>query len=117
MTDISRERKKELKLEYRQRKPDMGILSVTCTPTGEKFYGICGDYQAEVNSNMAKLSGGMHPSDKLLALYTKYGKEAFVWQLSERLDYIDGRDDYRDDLVTLLQLILEEDSNAGVIKK
>ena len=117
MSDISAERKKELKRAYAERKPDMGVFCIRCDATNDHFLGICHDYTADVNSHFARLGSFLHPSKDLLALYRTYGRNAFTASLSERLDYIDGQNDYTEELKILLLLKLEENPNAKELSR
>ena len=54
MTDM--QRKKQLLGEYKNRKPEMGIISFRCAATEETFLYISKDTKADINSNRFKLS-------------------------------------------------------------
>lgn len=54
------QRKKELIEEWKNRRPEMGVISFRCKATGETFLGISKDTKADFNSNSFKLSTGKH---------------------------------------------------------
>jgi hypothetical protein len=49
-------RKKELLESYKNRHPEMGVISYCCKETGEIFLGISKDTKADFNSTNMKLS-------------------------------------------------------------
>ena len=49
-------RKKELLNEWKNRRPEMGLIAITCKSTGEMFVGISTDTQFAFNSHRSKLS-------------------------------------------------------------
>ena len=51
-------KKKELLQQWKNRRPEMGVISFRCKKTGESFLGISKDTKADFNSNRFKLSGG-----------------------------------------------------------
>lgn len=51
-------RKKELLQQWKNRRPEMGVISFRCKKTGESFLGISKDTKADFNSNRFQLSGG-----------------------------------------------------------
>ena len=48
-------RKKELMEAYKNRRPEMGVVSVRCLATGESFLGTSSDTRATMNGIQAKL--------------------------------------------------------------
>lgn len=51
-------RKKELMEAYKNRRPEMGVVSVRCLATGESFLGTSSDTRATMNGIRVKLNGG-----------------------------------------------------------
>ncbi|MGB8454615.1 MAG: GIY-YIG nuclease family protein [Anaerocolumna sp.] len=81
-------RKRELLEEYKNRRPEMGVISYRCKTTGESFLGISKDTRADFNSTSAKLAANYHPNKRLLELWNQYNEEGFeadpkartIWQ-------------------------------------
>ena len=87
-------RKKELLEEWRNRHPEMGVISFKCKETNESFLEISKDIKATFNSNIFQLSVGMHPNKRLAELWNKYGKEGFELLVLKILKYENPTDDY-----------------------
>ena len=54
-------RKKQLLEEYKNRRPEMGVIALTCRQTGESFLGASKNTQADFNSLCFKLSARGFP--------------------------------------------------------
>ena len=67
------DRRKELRDAYKSRRPDMGVVELRCTATGQRFLGITRDAAKELNSLRAKLNGGGHPNRPLQQLWSEHG--------------------------------------------
>ena len=44
------DRRKELRDAYKSRRPDMGVVELRCTATGQRFLGITRDAAKELTS-------------------------------------------------------------------
>lgn len=75
--NMDTERKKQLMMEYKNRRPEMGVISLKCKATGEAFLGTSEDTRTAFNSISARLSGLSHPNKRLQELWNKYGAEGF----------------------------------------
>ncbi len=71
MMDIKR--KKELLESYKNRHPEMGVISYCCKKTGQVFLGISKDTKTAFNSINTKLAANWHPNKQLQELWNKYG--------------------------------------------
>lgn len=109
---MNTERKKELLQAYRDRRPEMGVISVRCNPTGNVFLGISRDTRADYNSILAKLRMNGHPNKTLQALWNTHGEEAFTLSLLAELDYDDPHEDHTRKLEALRQDCLDRDPAA-----
>ena len=107
------QRKKELSNAYKNRRPEMGVLSFRCVPTGEAFLLAAADLPAKINRVRFQLSAGNCPNQKLQALWKQYGEENFEIQTVKRLEYKDPAEDHAEELDILLELCLLEDPNAS----
>lgn len=110
-------RKKELLEEYKNRRPEMGVISFRCTATGESFLGISQDIRADFNSNRAKLSMNYHPNGCLQALWNQYGEGAFELTVLKTLEYDDPRENQEPKLEKLREKCLRENPRAERIWK
>jgi len=105
-------RKKQLIEAYKNRKPEMGIISFHCAATKETFLGISKDTKADFNGNCFKLNANWHPNKALQALWNKYGENNFELSVVEVLSYEDPKADHTEKLEKLMIQCLESNSNA-----
>lgn len=104
--------KQELKQDYKNRKPEMGIISFYCRNTGESFLGISKDTRIGFNSSKFQLSNKMHTNKKLQSLYDQYGEQGFDYQVVSVLK-VDETSEHQDqDLKELLEICLMEIPNS-----
>ncbi len=105
------ERKKQLIEDYKNRKPEMGVLAVLCKETGESFLEISKDTRAGVNAMKARITTS-HPNKHFRELVEKYGPDGFEISVLEVLDYEDPTEDQTADLKALRELCLTRDEKA-----
>lgn len=110
MMDIKR--KKELLEAYKNRHPEMGVISYRCMETGEVFLGISKDTKSGFNSNNMKLSANWHPNKRLQELWNKYGSEGFELAVIKVLKYDDPHADHTAKLESLREQCLAANPNA-----
>lgn len=65
--------KKELVNDWKNRHPEMGVISFHCKLTEETFWDISKDTNADYNSNCFKLQAGIHPNKQMQKLWNEYG--------------------------------------------
>lgn len=70
-------RKKQLLQEYKNRRPEMGVISLRRKTTGESFLGISRKTRADFNGIQCRLDGNTHPNKHLQALWNAYGMRDF----------------------------------------
>lgn len=109
---MDREQKKALTEEWKNRRPEMGVISLCCKETGETFLGVSGDTRAGFNSVRAKLNGGIHPNKRLMELWKQYGEAGFVFSVAAVLEYEDPQEDHTEELEILRELCLAENPKA-----
>lgn len=109
---MDKERRKALAAEWKERRPEMGVISLRCRETGETFLGTAKDTKAGLNSARAKLSGGVHPNKRLMELWKQYGEAGFEFSVAAVLEYEDPQEDHTEELETLRELCLAEDARA-----
>lgn len=113
MMDIMK--KKQLLEEYKNRMPEMGVISLRCKDTGEAFLGISKDTKADFNSNRFKLLSDGHPNKVMQELWNKYGADSFECSVLKILKYEDPREDHTAELETLREKCMEADPRAKKI--
>ena len=99
-------RKKQLLLKYKYRKPEIGIIYFKCISTEDIFIGASKDTKAGINSNSFKLGGKMHPNDILQKIWNDYGRDNFEIGVLEVLPY-DEKDKDKDDYTEELEALCE----------
>ena len=111
------QRKKELKAQYLETRPQMGVLCFTCKATGERFLLASRNVQTDITSVTFKLNSGYHPNRHLLELWKQFGEEGFETSLVEELEYREGEADYMEELRALRDLCIERDPHALLLWK
>ena len=91
---------------------EMGIISISCKPTGDLFLGISKDTRAELNSKRFKLSMKLHYNNQLQELWDKYGENEFEYSVVEILKCENPEDDQTNKLLELLECCIIEMPNA-----
>lgn len=76
---MNEKRRKELISEWKNRRPEMGLISITCKATGEMFTDISTDTKFVFNRHRFQLSAGLHPNKELQDLWERYGEEEFEY--------------------------------------
>ncbi|MDF2892391.1 MAG: nuclease family protein [Clostridia bacterium] len=94
-------RKKELLEAYKNRRPEMGVISYRCKETDEVFLGISKDTKADFNSINVRLETNWHNNKQLQELWNKYGLEGFELSVIKVLKYDDPMEDQTDKLESL----------------
>jgi len=105
-------RKRELLEIYKNRHPEMGVISYHCRETDEVFLGISRDTQSDFNSTNMKLGANWHPNKRLQELWNKYGLEVFELSVIKVLKYDDPHEDHTAKLESLRDQCLATDPNA-----
>ncbi len=105
-------RKKQLLEEYKNRRPEMGVISYRCLATNESFLGISKDTKADFNSISAKLAANYHPNQRLQELWNHYGMEGFELSVVESLKYESPADDHTVELEALREQYLAHNKQA-----
>ncbi len=103
------DRKKELKLQYKLRKPDMGIFVIRNDINRKCHLQTSGDLRAGINGAKVRLEGGSHPVRELQKEWNEFGGGHFTIEVLEHLTYDtdETKTDYSEEL-ELLKMIWEE---------
>lgn len=114
---MNENRKKQLLLKYKYRKPEMGIIYFKCILTEDIFTDISNDTKANINSNIFKLKGNLHPNYTLQRLWNEYKEDGFEVGVYEVLPYDEkdkdkDKDDYTKELNALYERVLRKLPNA-----
>lgn len=112
---MDKNRKKQLKEAYKFRKPDMGIIALKCTSTGELFLDTTRDIERGFNRYGVQLDTGTHPNRRLQELWNEMGEEGFERLVLSHLDYDDPEEDQTRALDALLEKELEAHPGAVCI--
>lgn len=105
-------RKKQLLEEYKNRNPEMGIISFFCVPAKETFLCLSKDTKANINSNRFKLSINRHPNKRMQELWKQYGEMNFKISVIQVLKYEDPNADHTEELEKLLIHCLDLNNSA-----
>lgn len=102
-------RKKELKLQYREMKHPMGIYIIRSKSDNKCFLEATANLKARMNSSIVKLQSGFHPNRELTKAWKEQGEENFEMEILENLEYDkdETKTDYSEELA-VLQFIWEE---------
>ncbi|MDO5400803.1 MAG: GIY-YIG nuclease family protein [Eubacteriales bacterium] len=106
------QRKKQLRENFKNRHPDMGVLAITCTATGDSYLFISKDAATGFNRHTFQLGAGMHPNKALQALWNQYGEAAFTLEPAGLIEYDDPTQDQTEKLEALLEACLTENPRA-----
>lgn len=106
------QRRKELLAAYKDRHPEMGVISFRCRTTDEAFLTTASDTTAKFNRIRFQLSAGQCPNKRLQELWTRHGEDDFELRVVQRLEYEDPAEDHMDELKTLCELCLVENPQA-----
>lgn len=103
------DKKKELKLQYKQTKPQMGIFIIRSKVNNKCYLQSTQDLRGVMNGAKVRLMSNMHPYKELQKEWNEYGADNFTIEILENLQYDkdESKTDYTEDLA-LLQMIWEE---------
>jgi len=102
--------KKELKNQYKQNQPRMGVFQIKNLENGKIFIGRGMNVQGKLNSAKFQLEQGSHPNREMQNDFKQFGAENFSFEV---VDYLDPKKDdinydYNDDLKLLEEMWLEK---------
>lgn len=112
---MDKKRKKEILEIYKNRLPEMGVISYCCKETGEVFLGISKDTKADFNSTNVKLAGNWHPNKQLQELWNKHGLDGFELSVVKVLKYDNPSEDHTAKLESLREECFAVNPNARKI--
>lgn len=101
------ERKKELKEEYKNYRPDMGLFVIRHIATGKAYLEATNNIKGKINSDVFQLNMQTFIANRTLNEdWKRYGKAAFEVVILEKLEYDEddqGDKDYSDELEMLYE--------------
>lgn len=111
------DRKKELKEQYKEMKPEMGIIAFTCKETGKVYFTGGLNTKTRINSLLARFQSDMYKGSRNRNIqkdWNRYGAEGFDIRVVDVLDYAkdDADIDYAEELELLLEEWLDQDPEA-----
>ena len=108
MTDVSR--RKQLKEQYKQARPDMGVFVIRSKTTGKVYVEAAKDLRGAMNGSTFKLSAGMHRNRELQRDWQRYGADDFLVEVLDKLPYSkdETKTDYDDDLAELRDMWVDK---------
>lgn len=109
---LDKEQKKVMVSNWKERHPEMGVVSVTCKSTGEQFFDTTRDTATWFNRHRFQLNWGGHPNKHLQELWNHYGEDNFEPAVVSSLEYDHVEDVTPKDLKELLELCLLEQPQA-----
>jgi hypothetical protein len=109
------QRKKELKEQYKQLKPDMGILMVTSKANNKRLLVATQDLTSMVNRIKFQLNSGYFPQRDLQQDWKTYGKDNFAIEVLDTLEYSkdESKTDHSEDLAELRAIWEEKLTREG----
>lgn len=103
------ERKKKLKMEYKQMKPEMGIYMISSHSNNKCCLQVTQNLRGAINRTKFQLQAGSHPNRELQKDWQEHGEADFTIEVLQYLDYDkdEAKTDYQEELA-ILQMIWEE---------
>ena len=100
---------KELKEQYKQIPPAMGIYQIRNLNNGKIFIGSALNLKGILNSNKFQLDLGSHRNKRLQADWNEFGGTNFAFEILDELVEANGIDyDYKPELQILEEMWLEK---------
>jgi group I intron endonuclease len=101
--------KRELKKQYKQTLPPMGIYKIENLGNGKILIGSSKNLPGKANSYKFQLKHGSHMNRQLQSDYNRFGEENFAFEVVDYLEPKDGPDhNYTNDLAALEEMWLEK---------
>jgi hypothetical protein len=104
------ERKRELKEQYKQMKPDMGLFIIKAKDSGRYHLEGTQNLKGKMNSLLFQLKMGSSYYKELQKDWKEKGEDNFIVEIVEKLEYDkddEAKTDYTDEL-ELLKMIWQD---------
>lgn len=101
--------REELKAEYKQIKPKIGVYQIKNTVNGKIFIGSNTNLEAIWNRHRLQLNFGNHPNVLLQEDWKTFGEAQFSYEILSEIKQEDDKTvDYSKELKQLEQMFIEE---------
>lgn len=94
--------KKELKKQYKETLPKMGIYQIRNLVNGKIFVGRSKEIMGKFNSAKFQLKGGLHMNKELQNDFNLLGEDKFAFEV---VDYLDPKEEPGYDYTTGLKIL------------
>jgi len=103
---MEKERRKELKAQYKETKTPMGILIIRPRDKKVCYLEAAQNLPGIINSARFKLNGGMFGKSSLQKAWTAEGEDSFIIEILDTLDYDKDelKTDYTEELKELKKI-------------
>ena len=75
-----------LKKAYKEARQPMGVYRITTSQSDKIYIGTSANLPAKLNRHQAELKFGSHRNKELQAIWNKFGKTAFTFEILDELD-------------------------------
>lgn len=100
---------RQLKKEYQQNPPPMGVFLVRNMVNDKVFVGVSQDLHGIINRYRFQLAHGKHPNARLQKDWNEFGSESFTFEILDQLPAQgEPQADYRKELEFLEDLWLDQ---------
>jgi hypothetical protein len=111
---VDKKKKKELKKEYQQTHPPMGVYQIRNTVNGKIFVATSLNLPGALNSSRVQLNAGSHMNRALQADWRELGGDKFAFEILDELAATEGpAQNYKEDLAFLEEIWLEKEQPYG----
>lgn len=110
------DRKRELKKQYKQMKPNMGIFAIRSKNNGRCYLEESTNLKSGINRTVFQLNWGSHRNTELQHDWKTHGEENFVVEILDILSYSEDNPngDYGEELTELALIYREKLGQEGV---
>lgn len=110
------DRRKELKEQYKNMKPEMGIFIIKAKFNDKCLIESSKDLKSTINGSKFRLKSSNHLNNSLQQDWIKYGEESFNVEILENLQYDkdESKMDYSEELEILKLIWIERLSKQGI---
>lgn len=107
---MDKARKRQLKEQYKQMKPDMGVFVLRNTKNNKCFLEASTDMKSMDNRIRFQLKIGMFPNKPLQQDWKAQNGQEFIFEVIDKLAYSkdESKTDYKDDIKTLKAIWMEK---------
>lgn len=78
--------RREIKREFKERKPAKGVFALRCTATGQVWVAASGNLKATETGQLFMLGNGSHINKEMQAAWDEQGAQSFTFEVLETFD-------------------------------